>query len=256
MSTYRSSPWCPVSCGTPPPEVRYIIISTGKNFGSNFAPANFEPIAIAREKLAEHLFDDETLIEKHKELIDAILFDNTPLDPNDIIPAVPDAYNKGVLDENGKPKKTPHNMFVDDNTIAEIRRRIKQALAAGFEAIFIILGYPDISKRKSAIAMDKLEECVCSHEQFTLGMKINTRTMTVMRNPDKLKLLEHDLIHKWNNKRTHFRLSELASIKGRIQDMSQHILWAKRFLWICTPVPNMLKIKIENLFITIDSTEV
>lgn len=212
---------------------KYLMVSTGQNFGTLFAPANFESIAIAREQLAEHLFDDTTLIEKHNDLLSLILFDNTPFNPDTIVPAVADKYNKGVLDAHGKPKKTPHNTFVDDNTIVEIRQRIMQALAAGFEALFIILGFPDETKRKSVIAMDKLAECTCCHKQLTLGMQIDSRRMTITRDPKKISLLRHDL-QSWNKHKPTFTLKELASIKGRIQVGQNSLYGSPHQCALCT----------------------
>lgn len=206
---------------------RLLIVSCGQNFGTNFAANNFEAIARAREHLAEHYFDKEGLCTKHKDLLDQMKFKHEPLDVNEIIPAVIDSSHKGVLDAQGQPQKTPHNMFVDDNTICDVLPRIKPAMAAGFEALFTLLGHPDLSQRNSVIAMDKLSECTCSFENVTLGFKINTRKMTIMRNPPKLLLLAKDLKTKWSTSRKNVTLKDLSSLQGRIQDIANYSIWAK-----------------------------
>ena len=60
---------------------------------------------------------------------------------------------KGVLDKNGIPMPTPHNMYVDDNLIAEIKPRMKQAMSASIEALFILMGYPEQNRRKAAVSV-------------------------------------------------------------------------------------------------------
>jgi len=46
------------------------------------------------------------------------------------------------MQADGTPIITPHNMYVDDNLIAEIPARMKQAMAASIEALFILMGFP------------------------------------------------------------------------------------------------------------------
>eukprot|EP00957_Ditylum_brightwellii_P051530 3907023-Ditylum_brightwellii.AAC.1 len=59
-------------------------------------------------------------------------------------------YRKGVLDEAGNPVPTPHNMYVDVNVIANVKSRITQAMSANIEVLFILMGYPEPERRKSA----------------------------------------------------------------------------------------------------------
>lgn len=208
----------------------YLCVSCGLNFGNNFSPSSFEPYAQAREYLAQHYFERDDLVEKYKELLKLVKFSESDFAPEELVQAVKDSLNQGVMDTDGKPKNTPHNMFVDDNMLAEIsRHRLLKALAAGFEAIFLLFGQPDIAKRKIAIALDKLTEMISGHEIIVLGMKVNTRRMTVMRDPAKLDLLRKDLADHgpWTKKRKQFCLKELSSLLGRVEDMARHAIWAK-----------------------------
>ena len=56
----------------------YLYICVAQTFGSNTSPSNWEPIARARAALAEHLFNDASLLEKHKELLDKVIFSDPP----------------------------------------------------------------------------------------------------------------------------------------------------------------------------------
>ena len=70
-------------------------------------------------------------------------------------------------------------MSVDDSIYAKIyekmRERIKQTVAAGIEAIFILLGCLDLPKRQYSISFKKMEEMMVSYFNKILGKLINTR---------------------------------------------------------------------------------
>ena len=51
-------------------------------------------------------------------------------------------------------------MFVDNNLFAQTKDIIKHAMAASIEALYIILGYPEISKRQDSLSLDKYFESV------------------------------------------------------------------------------------------------
>ena len=95
-----------------------LFVPTGMTFGSNTSPSNWEPIARAQTILAEWLFDDPSLREKHKDFIDKVKFGPEPDHATQFEQAVKDTLNQGVIGPNGTPNNTPHNMFVDDNLIA------------------------------------------------------------------------------------------------------------------------------------------
>eukprot|EP00957_Ditylum_brightwellii_P137058 10450499-Ditylum_brightwellii.AAC.1 len=77
--------------------------------------------------------------------------------------------NKGALDEAENPVPTPHNMYAYDNLIADVKSRIIQAMSASIETLFILMGYPELERIKSA-----------------LGIRINTRVMVVGMSDHKL----------------------------------------------------------------------
>eukprot|EP00957_Ditylum_brightwellii_P161952 12330771-Ditylum_brightwellii.AAC.1 len=68
-------------------------------------------------------------------------------------------------------------MYVDDNLIAKIPARMKQAMAASIEALLILMGFPDPHRRRIAIYMEKFIAAMCSYEKQQLGIRLNTRAM-------------------------------------------------------------------------------
>ena len=70
-------------------------------------------------------------------------------------------------------------MFVDDSLFAQTRENMGHIMAASIEALYIILGFPDLEKRQNPLSLDKYYESVCSYERVQLGITINTRTMTL-----------------------------------------------------------------------------
>ena len=81
------------------------------------------------------------------------------------VPARSDTLNPGVLDEDNNPTNPPHFVFVDDDTYAEVFdiERIEQTIAASIEAMFIILGPSDLTKRQDPVSWDKLEDLTISY---------------------------------------------------------------------------------------------
>ena len=102
---------------------------TGKSFGR------------IAEQLAEKLFSNTSLPTKHRKYFDRLIWDVTRGHIPPLTPASRDTLNTGVLDEDGNPVNTPHDIFVDDGIYAEIFEKacIEQAIAASIEAIFILL---------------------------------------------------------------------------------------------------------------------
>ncbi len=66
-------------------------------------------------------------------------------------------------------------------------------MAASIEAIYILLGESDLSKRQDPVSFDKLEDMPVSYASRILGHIVNTRRMDVEAPPefiaDTLRLL-------------------------------------------------------------------
>eukprot|EP00957_Ditylum_brightwellii_P139482 10630347-Ditylum_brightwellii.AAC.1 len=89
-------------------------------------------------------------------------------------------------------------MYVDDNLIADIPARIKQAMAASNEALFILMGFPEPHRRRNAVCMEKLLAAMCSDEKKQLGIRIMLM---------KLAAITKELQH-WHKKRKSFNIRQ------------------------------------------------
>jgi hypothetical protein len=83
------------------------------------------------------------------------------------------------LDDDGKPVPPPHNIYGDDNLLAEVKKIMPQAIAAAIEEMFVLLGSPDLEVREMALSYKKFQGMLVSHQHTQLGMAIDTRKMTV-----------------------------------------------------------------------------
>ena len=200
---------------------QFLFIPLGGTFGSITSPANFEPIARARMHLAHHLSNRRDLYNKYKHIIDKVQFSEEP-PPNTIFTqAKKDSLHIGVKNTN----KTSYNMFVDDNLFAQTKMFMKHAMAASIEALYIILGYPEIDKRQNPLSLDKYFESICSYNRTQLGININTRTMTISLTEKKRIAMIKELSH-WHKERKSFTLLQGVILCGSLE------FWAVTSPWI------------------------
>ena len=62
-----------------------------------------------------------------------------------VCPGGKDSKNLGIINDNGVRQASPHTIYVNDNLMADTRRRLSQALAAAIEAISVIMGRPHLA---------------------------------------------------------------------------------------------------------------
>eukprot|EP00957_Ditylum_brightwellii_P132589 10111458-Ditylum_brightwellii.AAC.1 len=94
------------------------------------------------------------------------------------------------MQADGTPINTPHNMHVDHNLIAEIPARMKQAMAAGIEALFILMGFPEPHRRRIYICMETIIAAMWSYKNQQLEIRLNTRAMVVDMMPSELAAMD------------------------------------------------------------------
>ena len=203
-----------------------LFVPLGGTFGSITSPSNFEPIARARTHLAEFLSDRRDLLDKYKDIINKVEFSDEPDNHTVYVQAVTDVFNQGVL----QLEKTKYNMFVDDSLFAQIRDIIKHAMAASIEALYIVLGFPDLERRQNALSLDKYFETTCSFQRIQLGINVNTRTMTVGLTEIKRIAMLDELSH-WHKKRRSFTLLQGVILCGSIEFWANTSPWV-RFLYL------------------------
>eukprot|EP00957_Ditylum_brightwellii_P126769 9663110-Ditylum_brightwellii.AAC.1 len=76
-------------------------------------------------------------------------------------------------------------MYVDDNLVADIRPRTKQAMPASIEALFILMGYPEPDRRIHAVCMENYVATQCPYEKKQSGIRFNTRALALGLMTDK-----------------------------------------------------------------------
>ena len=116
-------------------------------------------------------------------------------------------------------------MFVDDNLFAQTKEFMKHAMAASIEALYMILGYPDIKKRQNPLSLDKYFESVCSYTRIQLGISVNTRTMMIYLT-DKKRMAMLDELSHWHKDRKSFTLLQGVILCGSLE------FWAITSPWI------------------------
>ena len=199
---------------------------TGQTFGFKPSPANWEPVRRAREELAQSLFEDSSLIAKHDNYLSQVKYCAEPDVDTEFVQAVRDKLNQGVLDENGRHRPTEHNMYVDDNLIAEVKKFMPNAQATSIEALFILLSRPEPEFRRVAVCMKKFLRAQCSYRKEQLGIMINTRQMIVYLPDSRVAKMIVAISHFHKGRRS-FQALEAAALLGALQNMAQCAQWAK-----------------------------
>ena len=160
----------------------YLFFQIGLAFGADFSPANWEAVRRAQSALAERLFFDTSLVQKHRAVLDKIKWCRSLRGKQrpHFTKALRDAINQGVRDASGTPKPTPHGIYVDDDIYLDVAEvcRFEQAIAASIEAIFILLGDSNTELRQDPISWDKLYELLVAPVNTILGLILNLRKLT------------------------------------------------------------------------------
>ena len=100
---------------------------TGLTFGDNTSPSNWEPIARARQQLAQHLWHNhDSTMEKAKPYLPEFNFapPATPAERALFARAIADSINTGVFDKEGNRRSPTFDHHVDDNMYADIQEYI------------------------------------------------------------------------------------------------------------------------------------
>ena len=212
----------------------FLYLQSALPFGTDFSPQNWEPVRRLVEFLAEKLFADKSLRQKHRQYLDRLKWETSlGKSKSHFVPAKACTQRVGVLDDQGLPVPTPQRMFVDDSVYADIyeddRERIEQTIAAGIEAIFILLGRSDLAKRQDPISFDKMEEMMVSHFNKVLGKLIHTRRLDVgVPKPYVAKTLL--LLRPFHTKRKSFTVKEMETITGMLVYIASTAPWMKFLL--------------------------
>ena len=213
---------------------KYLFFQIGLAFGSDFSPANWEAVRQVQAALATQLFHDDSLVPKHRDTLDQIKWCHSlqsrskPL----LTKAIKDSINPGVLDTNSILVAMPHLVYVDDDMYLDIAdvARFEHAVAAGIEAIFILLGESDLTQRQDPIAWDKLLDMMIAPVNRILGLTINTCLLTISVSPDFITDVITILQTTWGQHRRTFVASEAEVLTGKLNHIGFGAPWLKFLL--------------------------
>ena len=148
-------------------------------FGSIALATSWEPFRRAISALALSYFGSHHLLEKHKAYLDMVRWSEPHKASVIFVPAQQCLKNKGISRYDGTEKPSQHNIYVDDNLMVDIQRRLARALVAAIETMFTITGVLDVLLSPCTVAMDKWVNINVNVVQLILGLLWFTRAMTV-----------------------------------------------------------------------------
>ncbi len=96
------------------------------------------------------------------------------------------------------------------------KAHMEAVLATAIEAIFVMMGEPNIAVRQCPLAMDKWLELVIGPTKTMLGLIIDTNKLTVYipyKYLNKVLLLHNST---WHPNCSHFKVSEAQKLTGKL----------------------------------------
>jgi hypothetical protein len=161
----------------------FLFVSTGgQTFGDSTSPANFEPIACARQQHAQCLWKQADTLLRAKPHMPTIQFQAPPTDSSVFFQSTADLLNMGVFNCDGTRRSPIHDHHVNDNVHGDVKEFVSLGGAASVLALYLVLGHPGPRNRDS-VSWNKFNGFF-THERKMIGYGVNTRDM-------KLFLLEH-----------------------------------------------------------------
>ena len=191
-------------------------LSTSHVFGSNTSASSWEPFRRAIKNSIPIYFFRDDLVIKHKDLLDALNWDDSPAVPS-FVRAVRCKLNKGVFNDDSSLSPPPAEIYVDDIMTASARKEwILKLLAAIIEAIFVVCGRPDIAVRQYPLSLEKWSELIVGPIQTILGLIVNSNEMTVRMSDEYLNEVRELITEKWNCKRKFFRVNDMQKLVRKL----------------------------------------
>ena len=194
----------------------FLILPIGLVFGARDSPAWFCQVSELRAFASQH-FSSLGLPIPDQSLIDSVTFDEDDSHEQREVfrRAQPDSKNRGLP----TLRLGPHNTFVDDTIMIELKRLIRLAAINSVLSATLFIGDP--KHVENPISEEKFERNF-RHINDVLGFVIDTRKMIVTYPEEKKDDLLFDLssVKPWkSNKPIKVRL--LAKILGKLRNLAQ-----------------------------------
>jgi hypothetical protein len=148
-------------------------------FGWTASASSWEAFRQAIKALTNVFVNRPNLVVRHKKFIDMLKWEE--IDPSaKLTPAYSCTINCDIIDDAGNQIDLPARIHVDDAPMLALDiDHMKMVLAATIEAIFVVMGKPNVAVRQYPLAMDKWLELVIGLKQTMLGLIIDTNRLTV-----------------------------------------------------------------------------
>ena len=203
----------------------YYFIATAMVFGSIVSSTSWEPFRRAIEVMTGIYSMRTDLVKKHEHYLDMITIASPPPSDTTFVQAVACSQNPGVLDEDGNQKPIANYIYVDDCLLACMWAFTRNMLAGCIEAIFVVLGDPDTTRRQCSLAINKWEGMHVCHRIVAIGLVFDSRLMSVGVTREYLDALLALLQEKWGPDQNTFRLNDLVTLAGKIGRTAEGAPW-------------------------------
>jgi len=204
----------------------FYCLATSMVFGSTASASSWEPFRRAIETMTSIYFHQDSLIEKHAEYLKMISWDLACPPDTVFVKAKKCELNRGIFHKDGRMKPLSTRIYVDDALLAAPGAiYMRRLLAAVIEAIFVVMGPPDTRVRQCPLAMDKWLDLTVCHWQIMLGIRINTRTLTVGMPRAYLDEVLNILNKVWPKKRPTFQAHEAQKLVDKLACFAEGAHW-------------------------------
>ena len=98
---------------------------------------------------------------------------------------------------------------------------MQMLLAAIIEAIFAVMGEPDVSRRQCPLAMNKWASLVVAEHQLALGLILNTGKMSVTITRKYISETLSIIQTTWHQGRKRFKALEASKLVGKLARLTE-----------------------------------
>jgi hypothetical protein len=159
------------------------------------------------------------LVEKHKDLIDLLKWDENP--SVKLVQAFKCELYQGVLNKHGDIHPLTVNIYVDDILGAfGFKESTKNLLAAIIESIFLVCGKPDISVQECPLSLKKWHKLIVGPRQIILGLVVDTNKITVGITDAYLQQVCKLISNRDSTKRM-FKVRKMHELVGKLATLGE-----------------------------------
>jgi len=218
--------------------------ATGTTFGDNTSPGNWEPIARARQELAQHFWHQPDIVARARPYLPSLGLAPQP-SPAEIAAfqrADGDRLNRGVLLESGERRPPTYDHHVDDNMYADVEAHLVRGISASAIALFELLGYP-CAEAPNPLSLDKLNTYY-SHQRKIVGAWIDTRELSIgLIDYKRVEAIE--ILDDWIDHKPAFCIREASVLHGTLLSISEYTRWGRALFFT---VQNILRTELQKLY--------